>query len=159
MKKEMEIRIRQVQLSELDRAFELIWEVFQKFVAPDYSEEGISTFYEQYIMNEKFREKFESGKEIMYGAYDEDKLIGVLSISQNNTVSCVFVDGEYHHMGVGKKLFSFIISQLRHKGIKNIKLNASPYAEAFYHFLGFQDIGEKSSYHGIVYTPMELNLN
>ena len=159
MEKDVQITIRPMEISRLEEAFQLIWDVFQKFVAPDYSKEGINAFYEQFIIGEKFRNKFLLGEEIMYGAYDEDRLIGVLSISKKNTVSCVFVDEAYHHMGVGRKLFSLVISQLRSRGAMCIRLNASPYAEKFYHSLGFIDIGEKSSYNGIVYTPMELKLN
>ena len=151
-----EINIKMIDSQELDKGFDLIWKVFLKFVAPDYTEEGIKTFYEQFINSEKFRNKFISGAEIMYGAYIDAKLVGVLSISQYNTVSCVFVDGDYHRMGVGKELFSFIIQILKNKGVDKIKLNASPYAVPFYHYLGFKDVGIQSSYNGIVYTPMEL---
>lgn len=153
-----EIEIKMIDSSELEKGFALIWKVFQEFVAPDYTEEGIKTFYEQFINGQKFRDKFISGAEIMYGAYICDKLVGVLSLSQHNTVSCVFVDGDYHRMGVGKELFSFMIQKLKNREIRKIKLNASPYATPFYHFLGFKDTGIQSSYNGIVYTPMELIL-
>lgn len=156
MKNEFEIQINAIEITELDKGFSLIWNVFQEFVAPDYTEEGIKTFYEQFIIGAKFRDKFNTGAEVMYGAYVEDKLVGVLSISQYNTVSCVFVAKEYHRKGVGTKLFSFVIDRLQKESVDKIKLNASPYAVPFYHSLGFKDTGAKSSYMGIVYTPMEL---
>lgn len=156
MESEIVIQIKLIDKTELDKGFALIWDVFREFVAPDYTEEGIKTFYEQFIIGAKFRDKFNTGAEVMYGAYVEDKLVGVLSISQYNTVSCVFVAKEYHRRGVGTKLFSFVIERLKKEGVKKIKLNASPYAVLFYHSLGFKDAGAKSSYKGIVYTPMEL---
>ena len=152
------VEIKMMEPSQLDEGLALIWRVFEEFVAPDYTEEGIKTFYEQFIAGQKFRDKFISGAENMYGAYLNGNLAGVLSLSRHNTISCVFVDGSYHHMGVGKKLFSFVIQILKERGAKKITLNASPYALPFYHFLGFQDTGTQSSYHGIVYTPMELIL-
>lgn len=41
----------------------------------------------------------------MYGAYRAEKLVGVISLSRNHTISCIFVDGKYHRKGVGKKLY------------------------------------------------------
>lgn len=155
MKEKIEIRIKSMEYPQLDKAFQLIWKVFQEYVAPDYTEEGIKTFYEQFVIGEKFRDKFKTGAEIMYGAYVDNHLAGVLSISKGNTVSCVFVDGDYHRRGVGKTLFNYVVEKLRESGVKKIKLNASPYAVPFYHYLGFCDTGEQTSYKGIVYTPME----
>jgi GNAT superfamily N-acetyltransferase len=152
------IEIRELKLSEIEEGFQLIWEVFQEFVAPDYMQEGIDVFYEEFVQGEWFREKFASRKEIMYGAFIEDKLVGVLSLSEKNTVSCVFIDGNYHRMGIGKALFYAIIEKLHNKGVKSITLKASPYAVPFYHHIGFVDIGTQTEYKGIVYTPMELLL-
>lgn len=143
---------------EIDNGFELLWKVFQEFVAPDYSQEGIDTFYKEFIQNIKYKENFATGKEAMYGAYIGDRLVGVLSLSINNTLSCLFVDGKYQRLGVGKRLFDFIVENLQGRGVQELKLNASPYAIDFYHRLGFEDNGEKTSYKGMVYTPMKMKL-
>lgn len=152
------IYIDKVEQTQLEEAFQLIWNAFLEFVAPDYTNEGIDNFYNEYIVGMNFRERFINRKEIMYGAYIDGKLTGVLSISEKNTVSCVFVDGKYHRMGVGKKMFDMVIEELREKGIEKIKLNASPYAVPFYHYIGFKDTGVQAMYKGIVYTPMELSI-
>lgn len=152
------VTIRKMAYSEIEQGLNLIWKVFQEFVAPNYSQEGIDYFYEEYIAGKRFQEKFASGKEMMYGAYLDRRLVGVLSVSVKNTVSCVFVDGNYHKMGIGKKLFDAVVEQLRSAGAVQIRLNASPYAVPFYHSLGFQDLGEQTSYKGILYTPMKLLL-
>lgn len=151
------IEIKNVKENELESAFQLIWNVFKEFVAPDYQERGIKTFYEKFIENNEFRAKFKEGREIMYGAYVEGELKGVLSVGRSH-ISCVFVDGKYHRRGIGRKLFQTVIEELKTNGIKEIKLNASPYAVEFYRRLGFKDIGERSEYEGIVYTPMKMLL-
>lgn len=156
MQNQDNIEIRKLKPDETSEAFDIIWEVFQEFVAPDYTQEGIDNFYIGYIQGERFREKFAEGKEVMYGAFADNMLVGVLSISEKNTVSCVFVKGDYHGMGVGKKLFNMVIHQLRDRGVERITLNASPYAVPFYHHIGFKDTDSQSTYKGIVYTPMEL---
>ncbi len=152
------IEIKELKLSEIEEGFQLIWEVFQEFVASDYMQEGIDAFYEEFVQGERFREKFSSRKETMYGAFIGDKLVGVLSLSEKNTVSCMFIDGNYHRMGIGSELFYAVIEKLHNKGVKRITLNASPYAVPFYHHIGFVDIGAQTEYKGIVYTPMELLL-
>lgn len=150
--------ISPIDYAEIDIAFELIWRVFQEFVAPDYTKEGIDTFYREYVTNQKFREKFRDGSETMYGVYVKEQLVGVVSVSVKNTISCVFVDSDFHGMGIGKKLIEVVLEILRQRGEKSIRLNASPYAVAFYHKLGFRAIGEQNLYQGIVYTPMEMEL-
>lgn len=151
------IQIRKMATSEIENGLHLIWTVFQEFVVPDYSQEGRDYFYNEYI-NGNFKSKFTAGKEYMYGAYIGEKLVGVVSYSERNTVSCAFVDGDYHHMGIGKKLFETVLQKLRNQGVSEIKLNASPYALPFYRYIGFKETGTQTSYKGILYTPMKLLL-
>ena len=154
-----DLSIHTVALEDLDTGLALIWDVFLKFVAPDYSKEAIDFFYSQYITGARFRQKFFDGSEVMYGAYICDELVGVLSISARNTVSCIFVKEEYHRMGIGKSLFDAVIKELKRRGVAEINLNASPYAINFYHKLGFCDTDVQSTYNGMIYTPMKLALD
>jgi len=154
----MEYLIRNVEYGELDKAFSLIWKTFLEFVAPDFSKEGIDTFRVKFIENDEFKDCFKNGKQIMYGAYSKEKLLGVVSISANNHVSCVFVDKEYHRNGIATILFKQIISDLEEKKVEKVVLNASPYAVPFYHEIGFKDLDGEQDFHGILYTPMEFIL-
>lgn len=153
------MHIEKVASENIEDGFQLIWEVFTQYVAPDYTQEGIDCFYSEFIKGERFREKFADGKEVMYGAYIDGELAGVLSISAENTVSCLFVRGKYHRMGIGKKLFETVIQELTRRGVTEIKLNASPYALPFYSAVGFRSVGIQTTYKGIVYTPMKLMLD
>lgn len=155
----MKLEIRVIEYCNITAAMNLIEEVFDEFVPPDYSEQGIKTFKENYIKNNKFLLKFADEREKMYGAYDGDKLVGCLSISLHNVVSCVFVKKEYHRKGIASKLLSTVIEEIKARDMDVIRLNASPYAVPFYHTFGFYDTGEKSNYNGIIYTPMMYVLN
>lgn len=152
----MEYSIKKVEYQEIDEAFSLIWDTFLEFVAPDYSKEGIDFFKTSFIINQDFKDCFKNGKQTMYGAYNKEKLAGVISISENNHISCVFVDKEYHRKGIAKMLFNKIISELKKREVHKISLNASPYAVEFYHAIGFKDLDKQQSFKGILYTPMEL---
>lgn len=156
MKHKNNVEVRRIGVSETDKVFQLIWETFQDFVAPDYTQEGIDQFYSEFIQGETFRKKVTEGTESMYGAYWNGVLAGVLLISPNHTISCIFVKGCYHRKGIGSELLHTVMKELYQQGVEKIKLNASPYAVPFYHKMGFTDTGVQSVYKGIVYTPMEL---
>lgn|SRR5690554_2998010 len=154
----MDYIIRKVDYEEIDEAFTLIWNTFSEFVAPDYSPEGINTFRREFIESKEFKERFNSGKQIMYGAYSEEKLLGVISVSDKGNISCIFVDKEYHRRGIASMLFRHIVSILKEKRIETIALKASSYALPFYHAIGFKDLDKQQDYNGILYTPMELKI-
>ena len=151
-------QIRRVTESELDGAFRLIWRVFEQFVAPDYSAEGAAWFYDTFISGQAFRQEFRDGRQTMYGAFAGDTLAGVLAVSRQGHVSCVFVDAAHHRRGAATGLFEAVLPVLREQGVAAVRLNASPYGLPFYHALGFADTGPETTQHGIRYTPMELRL-
>lgn len=155
-KNRMEVKL--LSDCEIDSALKLIWEVFQEFVAPFYTTEGITNFYHMFIQSEEFRNKFRIGQQRGYGMFVNDELAGVVSVSASYHMSCLFVKGKYHKQGIGTKLLEAVVEECRRNGVPKIELNASPYAVPFYHYMGFRDVGEQTSYKGIVYTPMELNL-
>ncbi len=150
--------IKEVCFEDLDKAFSFIWYIFLEFVAPDYSKEGVETFRANFIENKDFRNRFKDGSQLMYGAYLNDKLVGVISISLNNHISFLFVDKKYHRSGIATMLFNKVISKSKEKQAQSITLNASPYAIPFYHYMGFKDLDVQKDFHGILYTPMELIL-
>lgn len=154
----MEYLIRKVEYEEIDQAFSLIWNTFSEFVAPDYNPEGINTFRREFIETKDFKARFNNGTQIMYGAYSEEKLLGVISISDKGNISCLFVDKEYHRRGIASMLLRHMISILKEKRIETITLKASPYAVPFYHAIGFNDLDKQQEYNGIIYIPMELKI-
>lgn len=150
--------IKNIDFDNIGEAFKLVKNVFMEFDAPDYSQEGINEFIEQIIENQEFINKFKTGEQIMIGAFHDDKIIGVLSISIRNHISLIFVDKKYHRMGIATKLFNEIHSRLQLKNIDKIKLNSSPYAIPFYEKIGFVSTDIEQTKNGIRYTPMEFTL-
>ncbi|MBQ6119882.1 MAG: GNAT family N-acetyltransferase, partial [Clostridia bacterium] len=62
-----------------------------------------------------------------------------------------FVDGGYHRLGVGTRLFRHL---LRDHPDETITLNSSPYGLPFYQALGFVKTAEEQTVNGIRFTPM-----
>lgn len=150
--------IKNIEFDDIGEAFKLVKNVFMEFDAPDYSQEGIYEFIENIIENQEFIDKFKTYEQIMIGAFDDDKIIGVLAISKINHISLLFVDKEYHRMGIASSLVNEIVRVLKLKNIDKIKLNSSPYARSFYKKIGFVDTDIEQVKNGIRYTPMELNI-
>lgn len=90
----------------------------------------------------------------MYGAFYEEKLVGVIATRSEGThIALFFVDGKYHRQGIGKQLFQTVWERnLFHK----MTVNSSPFAIPVYHKLGFCDTDTEQVMNGIRFTPMEL---
>ena len=131
-----------------DAALALAWKVFLEYEAPDYAPEG----------TEEFRKTLQNKAYLAgiryYGAFDGEKLVGVLGIREEKSHICFFfVDGAYHRQGIGTKLFQ----RMRKDFSGRITLNSSPYGLPFYKALGFSATDGEQMVHGIRFTPMEID--
>lgn len=142
--------VRRLCADETPEALDLAWEVFLKFEAPEYSDEGIAEFKNTIDNAQKLRlMKF-------YGAFDNDELVGTLAMRDGNHISLFFVNEKYHRKGVGKKLFETMKNDY---DIKAFTVNSSPYAVEIYSKLGFIKTDCEKITNGIRYTPMKYIKN
>jgi len=103
-----------------------------KYEAPDYSDEGVDTFKKTAVYNEDYIESIK-----MYGAYKNDKIVGVIATRNSGShIALFFVDGQHHRKGIGKKLFQTVLDQ---STADELTVNSSPYAQEVYRHLGFED--------------------
>lgn len=135
---------------DLDEAISLVWRVFLEFEAPNYQEEGIEEF-KRSIFNKEW-----VSKKKFYGYYDNDKLVGVIATNNINHISLLFVDGNYHKKGIGRKLYNYI-RELNNTGY--FEVNSSIFGHEFYKRLGFIDIDSEQCIHGIRFFPMKIDFN
>ncbi len=140
------MEVRKISNSRIDYAVDLIWTTFLQFEAPDYSDEGVNSF-KKFIEDENTIKKLE-----VFGAYEGDKLTGVIAVNENRShICCFFVKAEYQRQGIGRMLWEYLLSSSRNLVFT---VNSSPYAVPFYHKLGFVDIDVEQLTDGIRYTPM-----
>lgn len=150
--------VRFIDLEEWDEAMELVYRTFLEFDAPEFTEEGIQQFRE-FISDNTIKRMFEEGSFQMIGAYDHMKLVGVLALREDRHISLLFVDRDYHRQGIGRKLILIIANYVLLKLHQDvITVNSSPYAEEFYHKMGFVNISDQLEMDGIKYTPMKMDL-
>lgn len=140
------MEIRKIAAGGMSEAMDLVWKVFSKFEAPEYSAEGAAAFRD-----------FISSREVLdsltvYGAFEGETLMGVIAMRDVSHISLFFVREEHHRKGVGRALFEHAALEC---GIKRITVNSSPYAVPVYRALGFSQTAGEQLQDGIRYTPME----
>lgn len=131
---------------EIKVALELVLRVFMIFEAPEYPKEGIDSFKSS-LSSKEYIDKL-----TFYGAFDNDKLIGIIATRLfGSHIALFFVDREYQGQGVGRLLFDKIIEECC---VEKLTVNSSPYATEIYHHFGFTDDMPEQIKDGIRYTPM-----
>lgn len=141
-----EMIIRRLAEEEIPAALALAWQVFSEYESPDYSPEGTEEF-RKCLHDEAYLAGI-----VYYGAFDREKLVGLLGIRGERRHICFFfVDGAYHRRGIGTKLFGKIVEDFPGQ---TITLNSSPYGLPFYRALGFEPTNDEQTVNGIRFTPM-----
>ena len=141
------MEIKKIDQAQMDNAIDLIWTTFLQFEAPDYSDEGIQSF-KNFIENKEIINTLE-----FWGAYDNQKLKGVIATNENRKhICCFFVEAQYQRQGIGRKLWEYLLENSQKEVIT---VNSSPYAVPVYHKLGFVDTNTEQLSDGMRYTPMK----
>ncbi len=140
------ITVRPLKEEEREAALRLAWKVFAEFESFDYAPEGTAEFLKT-LKNEEYLAGIR-----YYGAWDQERLIGVLGIREETAHVCLFfVDGEYHRRGIGTRLFERMRDDFSGR---TMTLNSSPYGLPFYKVLGFTATDREQTVNGIRFTPM-----
>lgn len=152
---EISYEVRWAKREDWKPAMTMIWKTFLKYDSKDYTEEGIRNFFE-FITDDDLYRAFLAGSYQMMVALDEERIIGAASVRNNNHLSLLFVDEDYHNRGVGSTLMNRMCEYLRtEEGERFMSLKAAPYAVDFYRKLGFQIVRPEEEYSGIRVTSME----
>lgn len=156
--KPVRISIRPAYRNEWDDAMALAWRTFMQFEARDFTPAGVESF-QDFITDTVLHRMFILGSYQLFGAYDNGRMIGMISLRGETHISLLFVDEKYHRMGIGRGLIDYVSRYvLTEEGHNSITVNAAPYATGFYHRLGFVDTGAEQAVDGIRYTPMRRSI-
>ena len=149
--------IRPLDRDDVKSAMELVLRVFMEFEAPEYEEEGITEF-QSFIEPSTITSKMENGEFWLWGAFCQERVVGVIAIRPPLHISLMFVDKQYHRRGIARRLFETVLNYRSViDGHGRITVNSSPYAVEIYMRLGFQPTGTEQTVNGLRFTPMEYN--
>ena len=156
----MKYPVRKLRADELAIAMDLTLDTFLRYEAPDYGPEGVASFRRDIIDNASFHEKIINGENRMWGAFDGEKLIGLIGMRGASHICLVFTHHAYHRQGVATAIFRQLLADVRQEdpGLKRLTLNSSPYGKPFYLHTGFYPTDEEKCVNGIRFTPMAFDL-
>lgn len=139
--------VRRLSSEEIPQALALCGRVFEAFDAPDEPPEGAAAFRDSLADRERTRSID------FYGAFDRERLVGVLCMRAPRHIAGFFVEGDYHRRGIGRRLFE---AMRRDYTEQSFTVHSSPYAVEVYRRLGFVPTAAEQLCGGIRYTPMRF---
>lgn len=156
----MKYIFRRLLPCELDEALKLAWSTYMEFEAPDYALEGIETFKRDIMENEEFKIACCNGNNRMWGAFDENKIVGIFVMRGVSHICMVFTHRDYHRNGIGTNIFKQLLKDVKihNPQVKELTLNSSPYGKPFYYHIGFMKVATEKTIDGIRFTPMVFKL-
>lgn len=145
-----DIVIRKMKENELDKIITLVMDVFMKYEAPDYTDEGINSF-KDFVFD---KEKVKSLKILV--AETDGKIVSMIAVRNNTHIALLFTHEDYHRKGIAKRLFETVKKGLDKGTIMTV--NSSPYAVDVYKKLGFVIEENEQTVDGIRFTKMKLEV-
>ncbi len=151
--------IRRMKHSEEGIVCRLVVEVFSEFVAPLYSQEGVSEFL-RYIDPDLMSKRAKSNHFVLM-AESDNRLVGIIEVRDFTHISLLFILREAQHKGIARQLLdeALQICSRKNPNMSHISVHSSPNSIEAYEHLGFRSEGSEKLEHGILYVPMILQVN
>jgi ribosomal protein S18 acetylase RimI-like enzyme len=141
----------------------LVIGVFSKFIAHQYSHEGIREFL-KYVQPELLLRRCRKNHFVLL-AIIQDKIVGMIEVRSNRHVSLLFVDKRFQQRGIATELLrrSLKICKLevflkRSPELHVVSVDSSPNSIQIYERIGFRRKGPEQVKNGIRFTEMVLEL-
>lgn len=156
---ESPISYRFMQAGEEGAVCDLVIRVFDEFIAPEYSPEGVQEFL-SYIKPNLLWNRSRANHFVLV-AVAQGEVVGVIEVRDYDHISLFFVDKEFQQRGIGKELMgrSLGICRNRKSDVSQISVHSSLYAVPVYEKLGFLPSGPRQITNGMIFVPMVLELS
>ena len=89
-----------------------------------------------------------------------NRIIGLGAVSEETHITQLQINEAWHGRGIGHRLAKALIAEIRrrHPRAQRVTLNASAAGLTSYLRMGFQPVGPRDHWHGIVAQPMEIRV-
>lgn len=153
-----QIKYRRMTQGDETKVSEFISVVFNEYVAPRFSQDGIDEFM-KYIKPDAIEAQLKENHFAFIATLGE-KILGIIEVRNNNHVALFFVDGNFQRKGIGKKLLQKALELCSSNDTEFSKMtvNAAPNSTMAYEAMGFESIGIEQCINGIRFFPMALRL-
>jgi GNAT superfamily N-acetyltransferase len=153
-----QIRIREPEENQITEVHALVCSVFDEFVAPLFSEEGISEF-KSFIEPPRLRERLRSNSFILVAEIDAE-MVGVIGVRDWSHVFLLFVRGDHQGKGIARLLLAEALKRCKEvkPDLEKITVNSSPNAVGASRRMGFIPTNDEQLTNGVRYVPMALDL-
>jgi ribosomal protein S18 acetylase RimI-like enzyme len=149
---------KEIEDYEIEESWKLIQKVYNKFIAPDYNDQGNKKYHE--LINIDFLKNREIDNRLCMICKQNNIIIGIIGIRNDFHITIFFVDPEFQNQGVGKRLIKLATEQFKeyNNKIGYLEVNSSPYAVEIYKKIGFRKISEEKNVFGIRFTEMRMDI-
>lgn len=149
--------IRLLAGCEMEEALALVWEGFSDFQSEGCSEETIDEFWSS-IDQEYMIQQYGDGTIRFWGAFEDEFMVGVCAIREMRQIELLYVDAEYHRLGIGSSLLKKAVMDTKEiaPDMDRLRVNASPYSVPFFKAMGFEAVGEEQELDGLKFVPMAV---
>lgn len=153
-----QISYRLMGRTDAESVSRLILDVFNEFIADEYSDEGLAEFT-RYVQPSALVERSRTNHFVLL-AVKQSQVVAAIEIRDNAHVALMFVDARFHRSGIARELLQRSISLARpaKPGLDRVTVNSSRFGVAIYEKLGFRQTGPERTINGIVFIPMAHQL-
>jgi GNAT superfamily N-acetyltransferase len=153
---ENQLTFRLMNPGEEENVIDIVSSVFDEFVAPQDSAEGIAEFY-KYVNVKTLIERSKINHFTII-AEQSDEVLGVIEIRNDNHISLFFIKRPFQRKGIGRQLLHRVIDVCyrNNPGLQKITVHATPNAVQAYEKMGFVIEDIEQCVNGIKYVPMSL---
>ncbi len=150
--------IRPMRSGEETSVVDLVERVFNEFIAPLYTQEGVAEFF-KYAQADALAQRSQNNHFVLLAVAADDP-VGMIEIRDYGHVSMLFVDRAFQRQGLGRALLQQALNECRrHRpDLHQVTVHAAPNSIAAYERLGFRAVRPEQVNHGIRFTPMVLEL-
>ena len=157
----MKITLRYMKPEEAKIASSIALAAFATIESNGFSSEGKAAFV-NYVSANTIASRLNLGHNVIVAVYDS-KIVGMIEIRNGNHISMLFVLPEYINNGIGTKMLSYAIAQIRKErskanAVKQVTVHSADGSIAFYLTRGFRTIATRQERDGIGYTTMAFSL-
>lgn len=155
------MKIRKFKIPDTVPVANLISKTFATFNKKEGTIRAVQKYIDHYNPKKTYVENIKNGflrTPLFFVAENKGKIIGIVRGTKNRVVN-LFVYGNYHGKGIGKKLMQRFEQEVKKQHSNEIRIRSSLFAIKFYQGMGYKKTTGIRNFMGLKIQPMRKVLN